>query len=111
MYDKKTIKQFILEYNFKDCHQPKINKNISTEDFFGLNNVVSTIVSNRAEDNIFFNEICSIIEKIATDKEFCVFYLIAEGKTFEEVGYTFNVTASRVRQIFDGVFNKLLIVA
>jgi DNA-binding NarL/FixJ family response regulator len=51
------------------------------------------------------------LKKIATDKEFCVFYLIAEGKTFEEVGYTFNVTASRVRQIFDGVFNKLLIVA
>ena len=57
--------------------------------------------------HIRFNEIESIIEKVASDKEYFIFLLLSEGKTYREVGKYFNLSGERVRQIYNGMIERL----
>lgn len=58
-------------------------------------------------DAIFLNELETIVEQVATDREFCIFWLLAEGKAYKEVGRIFEVSGERVRQVFNKLLDKL----
>ncbi|MCD8920852.1 hypothetical protein K2V69_09075 [Staphylococcus gallinarum] len=59
------------------------------------------------DNTIYFNILDIIILSIANDKENLIFWLISEGQTYEEVGKIFNLSGERIRQIFDGLLEKL----
>ncbi|MBL0384967.1 sigma-70 family RNA polymerase sigma factor [Staphylococcus sp. SNAZ 59] len=108
-YDKKTVKTFILNYHKTMNNRNECDEDTTVDDFFSVNNQVETVPidDNHIEDSIFYNELEMLVEQVATDKEFCIFWLLAEGKTYQEVGRIFEVSAERVRQILDNVLDKL----
>lgn len=69
-----------------------------------VNNVID---NNNFEDAIFFNELETIIERVGTDKEFCLFLLLCKGVSYEKIGSIFDVQAQRVRQMFNALLDKL----
>lgn len=108
MYDKKAIKQFILS-----CHE-QIDDNekmesIEADDFFNLNTNVDNkpVDQMNVETGIFLSEIETLVEQVATDKAYCIFWLLAEGKTYKEIGRIFEVSGERVRQVFDKLLSKI----
>ncbi|GGB91557.1 sigma factor-like helix-turn-helix DNA-binding protein [Staphylococcus nepalensis] len=109
-YDKKTVKQFILNYHKTIDNSKECDEDTSIDDFFSVNSQVDVepIEENNVEESIFYNEIETLVEKAATDKEFCIFWLLAEGKTYKEVGRIFEVSGERVRQVFDRVLDKIV---
>ena len=66
------------------------------------------IDNSNIEESIFYNEIETLIEQVATDKEFYMFWLLAEGKTYKEVGRIFDLSDKRVQQVFDRVLDKIV---
>ena len=106
-YDKATVKEFILNYHKTINNNDAYNEDINIDDFFNVNDQAEThdIDNNNVEESIFYNEIETLIEQVATDKEFCMFWLLAEGKTYKEVGRIFEVSDKRVRQVFDRVLD------
>ncbi|MCQ9289304.1 hypothetical protein NQ035_10520 [Staphylococcus gallinarum] len=73
--------------------------------FFSLQSEDNDIVP--VDNTIYFNELDTIILSIANDKEYLIFWLISEGQTYEEVGRIFNFSWKHIRQIFDGLLEKL----
>lgn len=108
-YDKKTVKQFILNYHKTIDNSKEYDEDTNVDDFFSVNDQQEAVPidENNVEESIFYNEIETLMEQIATDKEFCIFWLLAEGKTYKEVGRIFEVSGERVRQVFDRMLDKL----
>ena len=108
-YDKATVKEFILNYHKTIDNSKEYDEDTNVDDFFSVNDQQETVPidENNVEESIFYNEIETLIEQMATDKEFYMFWLLAEGKTYQEVGRIFEVSAERVRQILDNVLDKL----
>ncbi|CRV27564.1 sigma factor-like helix-turn-helix DNA-binding protein [Staphylococcus cohnii] len=108
-YDKATVKEFILNYHKTIDNSKEYDEDTNVDDFFSVNDQQETVPidENNVEESIFYNEIETLIEQVATDKEFYMFWLLAEGKTYQEVGRIFEVSAERVRQILDNVLDKL----
>lgn len=108
-YDKATVKAFILNYHKTMNNNHECDEDTTVDDFFSVNEQVEivSIDNNHIEDSIFYNELEMLVEQVATDKEYCIFWLLAEGKTYQEVGRIFEVSAERVRQILDNVLDKL----
>src|SRR5699024_4524992 len=109
-YDKKTVKQFILNYHKTIDNSKEYDEDTNVDDFFSVNDKQEAVPidKNNVEESIFYNEIETLIEQVATDKEFCMFWLLAEGKTYKEVGRIFEVSGERVRQVFDRVLDKIV---
>ncbi|PCM40991.1 hypothetical protein CPU09_06275 [Mammaliicoccus sciuri] len=57
--------------------------------------------------HIRFNEIESIYEKVASDKEYFIFLLLSEVKTYREVAKYFNLSGKRVRKIYNEMIERL----
>lgn len=109
-YDRTTVKAFILNYHKTMNNRNDCDEDTTVDDFFSVNDQVKTapLDDNNIEESIFYNEIETLIEQVATDKEFCIFWLLAEGKTYKEVGRIFEVSGERVRQVFDRVLDKVV---
>lgn len=109
MYDKKTIKQFILS-----CHE-HINydyetKSVETDDFFNLGAEVDNkpIDQMNVDDAIFLNELELAAEMVGTFEEFNLFLLMAEGKTYKDMARIFEVGEQRIRQMLDQLVDKMI---
>ncbi|MGK4468255.1 sigma factor-like helix-turn-helix DNA-binding protein [Mammaliicoccus sciuri] len=105
--DKQAMKEFISNYH-------KLAKPINYQDedldtFFNLTDESDTDIlhDQNIDEHIRFNEIESIIEKVASDKEYFIFLLLSEGKTYREVGKYFNLSGERVRQIYNKLIERL----
>ncbi|MDR5650008.1 MULTISPECIES: sigma-70 family RNA polymerase sigma factor [Staphylococcus] len=109
-YDKKTVKQFILNYHKTIDNSKEYDEDTNVDDFFSVNDQQEAVPidENNVEESIFYNEIETLIEQVATDKEICIFWLLAEGKTYKEVGRIFEVSDGRVRQVFDRLLDKVM---
>ncbi|AWI44132.1 sigma-70 family RNA polymerase sigma factor [Staphylococcus nepalensis] len=109
-YDKKTVKQFILNYHKTIDNSKEYDEDTNVDDFFSVNDQQEAVPidENNVEESIFYNEIETLIEQVATDKEICMFWLLAEGKNYKEVGRIFEVSGERVRQVFDRVLDKVV---
>ncbi|BBK28771.1 sigma-70 family RNA polymerase sigma factor [Staphylococcus arlettae] len=107
-YDKATVKEFILNYHKTIDNSKEYDEDTNVDDFFSVNDQQEAVPidENNVEESIFYNEIETLIEQVATDKEFYMFWLLAEGKTYQEVGRIFEVSGERVRQVFDKVLDK-----
>lgn len=62
------------------------------------------------ETGIFLSEIETLVEQVATDKAYCIFWLLAEGKTYKEIGRIFEVSDEKVRQVFDKLLSKIEVI-
>lgn len=106
IYDKKSVRSFIMNYEPPKEELPLHEENINN--FFSLDQPKTSIeTSDNFEEHIFFNELSSVIENIGTDKEFVVFDLLAHGWSYEKIGEMLMVTGERVRQIFSRLLDKL----
>ena len=109
-YDKATVKEFILNYHKTIDNSKEYDEDTNVDDFFSVNDQQETVPidENNVEESIFYNEIETLIEQVATDKEFYMFWLLAEGKTYKEVGRIFEVSDKRVQQVFDRLLDKVV---
>ena len=110
MYHKKTVKKFILNYHKTMNNSNECDEDVTVDDFFSVDDQQEAVPidENNIEESIFYNEIETLIEQVATDKEFYMFWLLAEGKTYKEVGRIFEVSDKRVQQVFDRVLDKVV---
>ncbi|AXV42942.1 hypothetical protein K1Y28_04965 [Staphylococcus warneri] len=76
------------------------------DDFFNINQD-EEIENDHIDDTIYFNELDTLIETIASDKEYYVYWLISEGHSYENIGEIFDLSRERIRQIYDGLLVKL----
>ena len=108
-YDKATVKEFILNYHKTINNSNVYNEDIDIDDFFNVNDQITTdeLDDNNINDVIFFNELESVVERVATEKEHNLFLLLCNGVTFEKVGNIFGVQAQRVRQMLNKLLDKL----
>lgn len=108
-YDKAILKKFIINYHSVQKSNDITVSNDDIDDFFELNNQVVTDFreNNNIEDVILYNELEEIVEKVGTDKEHYIFWLLSEGYSYKEIGNVFYVTEGRVKQIFDGLLRKI----
>lgn len=109
-YDKTTLKRFILNYHSVEKNDVLNNDyNDDLDDFFELNNQVETDFydDNNIEDVILYNELEEIVEKVGTDKEHYIFWLLSEGYSYKDIGNVFSVSSGRIGQIFDNLLKKL----
>lgn len=109
MYDKKTVKKFILNYHKTMNNSDVYNEDIDIDDFFNVNDQAETHdIDNNIEESIFYNELEAVIERVATEKEYNLFLLLSNGVSFEKAGSIFGVKESRVRQMFNQLLDKIL---
>ena len=104
-YDKQSVKIFLKNYQ----HKNDIDKDIvvtNIDDFFNINQD-EEIENDHIDDTIYFNELDTLIETIASDKEYYVYWLISEGHSYENIGEIFDLSRERIRQIYDGLLVKL----
>ncbi|HBY82630.1 RNA polymerase subunit sigma-70 [Staphylococcus warneri] len=90
-------------------HKNDIDKDIvvtNIDDFFNINQD-EEIENDHIDDTIYFNELDTLIETIASDKEYYVYWLISEGHSYENIGEIFDLSRERIRQIYDGLLEKL----
>ncbi|MCD8906963.1 sigma-70 family RNA polymerase sigma factor [Staphylococcus arlettae] len=108
-YDKGTVKEFILNYHKTIENDKTYDNDIDIDDFFNVNDQITTdeLDDNNINDVIFFNELESVVERVATEKEHNLFLLLCNGVTFEKVGNIFGVQAQRVRQMLNKLLDKL----
>lgn len=109
-YDKKTVKQFILNYHKTIGNSKEYDEDVDIDDFFNVSNQPKNNVldNNNFEDAIFFNELETIVERVGTEKEHNLFLLLSNGVSFEKAGSIFDVQAQRVRQMFNELLDKLV---
>src|SRR5699024_7238647 len=102
MYEKKTNKQFILS-----CHEhindDYVDKPIETDDFFELG---AEVVNKRidqmyTEYAIFLIELELAAKTIRTFKEFNLFLLMVEGKTYKDMSCIFVVGVQIVKHLLE----------
>lgn len=106
IYDKESVRAFILSYESRPIDEPPVEQDI--DDFFSLDRHTTQIeTSDNCEEHIFFKELWPVIETIGTEKEFVVFDLLAHGWSYEKIGEMLMVTSGRVQQIFSRLLDKL----
>ncbi|MFD3244388.1 sigma-70 family RNA polymerase sigma factor [Staphylococcus simulans] len=106
IYDKERVKAFVLSYESRPLNKPLVEQDI--HDFFSLDPYnISPETNDNIESNIFYNELESVIDNIATDREFYIFHMLAHGAKYEEVGRIMRVSGERIRQIFNELLDKL----
>lgn len=103
--DKQAMKEFISNYH--KLANPVNYQDEDLDTFFNLTDDTEIMHDHDIDAHIRFNEIESIIEKVASDKEYFIFILLSEGKTYREVGKYFNLSGERVRQIYNGMIERL----
>ena len=69
-YDKATVKEFILNYHKIQDNNVSYDEDVGIDDFFNVNDQVEThaIDNSNVEDVIFFNELETVIETVATEE-------------------------------------------
>ncbi|MFE8114248.1 sigma factor-like helix-turn-helix DNA-binding protein [Mammaliicoccus sciuri] len=102
---KQAMKEFISNYH--KLAKPINYQEEDLDTFFNLNDDTEIMHDHDIDAHIRFNEIESIIEKVASDKEYFIFLLLSEGKTYREVGKYFNLSGERVRQIYNKLIERL----
>nr|WP_277956421.1 sigma-70 family RNA polymerase sigma factor [Staphylococcus cohnii] len=109
MYDKKTVKKFILNYHKTMNNSNAYNEDIDIDDFFNVNDQAETndLDNNNVEESIFYNELEAVIESVATEKEHNLFLLLCNGVSFEKAGSIFGVKEARVKQMLSVLLDKL----
>lgn len=106
IYDKESVKAFVLSYESRPLNTPLVEQDI--HDFFSIDpDNTSPETNDNIESNIFYNELESVIDNIATDREFYIFHMLAHGAKYEEVGRIMRVSGERIRQIFNELLDKL----
>ncbi|MGW7810134.1 sigma-70 family RNA polymerase sigma factor [Staphylococcus xylosus] len=104
-FNKKEIKAFLIKYQGRnDGHIVMEGSDIDS--FFHVQDNEDTEIES-VDDTIYFNELETLIETVASDKEYSIFWLISEGHSYKKVGELFGVTEGRIRQIFDELLEKL----
>lgn len=104
-FNKREIKAFLMEYK-RGNDEYSIMEETNMDNFFHVQ-VSEDIETETVDDTIYFNELETLIETVASDKEYSIFWLISEGHSYKKVGELFGVTAGRIRQIFDKLLEKL----
>lgn len=109
IYDKATVKEFILNYHKIQDNSVSSDEDIGIDDFFNVNDQVEThdIDKSNVEDVIFFNELEAIVERVATEKEHNLFLLLSNGISFEKAGSIFDVKSQRAKQMLNQLLDKL----
>ncbi|MGW9941736.1 RNA polymerase sigma factor (sigma-70 family) [Staphylococcus hominis] len=108
MYDKQAIKQFIMDY-----HKEKVSNVVSyddtnVDDFFSLSDEVEPFALNENTGNqVFFNELDQLIYAVGTRREYYIFFLLCEGKSMNEIAKIFELSRERIRQLLNGLLDKL----
>ena len=105
--DKETLKTFILNYhnNVDDDY-----KDVSVNDFFTLNDEVEEYSYQKinADDHIFMNDLNLLVDRIADFREYNIFILLCNGRTFGDIAKILEMSKTRVQQLFDGLLNKIV---
>lgn len=104
-FNKREIKAFLMEYQEKN-DEKIIMEETDIDNFFRVQ-VNEDIEIESVDDTIYFNELETLIETVASDKEYSIFWLISERHSYKKVGELFGVTEGRIRQIFDELLEKL----
>lgn len=109
-YDKATVKEFILNYHKIQDNSISCDEDIGIDDFFNVNDQAETheIDNSNVEDVIFYNELETVIESVATEKEHNLFLLISNGVSFEKAGSIFGVKEPRAKQMFNRLLDKVV---
>lgn len=109
IYDKATVKEFILNYHKIQDNSVSSDEDIGIDDFFNVNDQVEThdIDKSNVEDVIFFNELETVIERVATEKEYNLFLLLSNGVSFEKAGSIFGVQSQRAKQMLNQLLDKI----
>ncbi|MFW3529319.1 helix-turn-helix transcriptional regulator [Staphylococcus caprae] len=107
-YDREAIKQFIRDYS-KENHDTTYNdENINVDDFFSLSDEAEPFALNENTGNqVFFNELDQLIYAVGTRREYYIFFLLCEGKSMNEIAKIFNLSRERIRQLLNGLLDKL----
>ena len=107
-YSKETIKQFIKDYQNNTTIDISESE-LDIDNFFEINDDVEAVeVNDNIDNQIFFNELEQIVDRVGTDKEYFVFYLLCQGKSLNEVGKIFNLSGERIRQMYNGLLDKIV---
>ena len=105
--DKETLKDFILNYhnNVDDDY-----KEVSTNEFFTLNDYVEEYAYQtiNADEHIFMNELDILVDRIADFREYNIFMILCNGRTFNDIAQILEMSKTRVQQLFDGLLNKII---
>ncbi|MDW4072256.1 sigma-70 family RNA polymerase sigma factor [Staphylococcus saprophyticus] len=104
-FNKREIKAFLMEYQGKN-DEHTIMEETNMDNFFHVQGNEDIEIES-VDDTIYFNELEILIETVASDKEYSIFWLISEGHSYKKVGEFFGVTEGRIRQIFDELLEKL----
>lgn len=103
-YDREAIKQFISDYS-KENHDTTYNdENINVDDFFSLS---AFSLNENTSNQAFFNELDQLIYAVGTRREYYIFFLLCEGKSMNEIAKIFNLSRERIRQLLNGLLDKL----
>ncbi|MFC0137491.1 RNA polymerase subunit sigma-70 [Staphylococcus petrasii] len=106
-YSKETIKQFIKDYQNNTTIDISESE-LDIDNFFEINDDVEAVdVNDNIDNQIFFNELERIVDRIGTRKGYFVFYLLCQGKSLNEVGNIFNLSGERIRQLYNGLLDKI----
>lgn len=104
-FNKREIKAFLMEYRERN-DEHTVMEETDIDDFFHVQGDEDIEIES-VDDTIYFNELETLIETVASDKEYSIFWLISEGYSYKKVGELFGVTEGRIRQIFDELLEKL----
>ncbi|MCG2371374.1 RNA polymerase subunit sigma-70 [Staphylococcus epidermidis] len=106
-YDREDIKRFVKEYHDTTTIDVKESE-LDIDNFFEINDGVEAVdVNDNIDNQIFYNELERIVDRIGTRKEYFVFYLLCQGKSLNEVGNIFNLSGERIRQLYNGLLDKI----
>lgn len=105
--DKETLKDFILNYhnNVNDDY-----KDVSANEFFTLNDDVEeySYQTINADEHIFMNELYSLVDQIATDKEYFIFDMLLSGRSYKEISQVLKCSIESIRKWFDNLLNEII---
>lgn len=108
MYDKQAIKQFIKDYHKEKKSNIVSYDDTNVDDFFSLSDEVEPFALNENTGNqVFFNELDQLIYAVGTRREYYIFFLLCEGKSMNEIAKIFNLSRERIRQLLNGLLDKL----
>lgn len=108
MYDKQAIKQFIQDYHKEKESNVVSYDDTNVDDFFSLSDEVEPFALNENTGNqVFFNELDQLIYAVGTRREYYIFFLLCEGKSMNEIAKIFNLSRERIRQLLNGLLDKL----
>ncbi|WP_459042067.1 hypothetical protein, partial [Staphylococcus epidermidis] len=106
-YDREAIKRFVKEYHDTTTIDVKESE-LDIDNFFEINDDVEAVdVNDNIDNQIFYNALERIVDRIGTRKEYFVFYLLCHGKSLNEVGNIFNLSGERIRQLYNGLLDKI----